>query len=145
MRKNIEDARKTVVGSSVVPYPERNDVLLERRKCPGHFGSDVFHKMIAENRPRFHHVEERLEKTVMAIDIVQTIQKAFGGRFLVRLNDGWKVLDDEAAKERVYRALRRKYVAGGISETPRRCSSMMEQYPGPLTKKLRHSNHYEDF
>ena len=92
--------------TGIILYPGPLDVLLGR----GHRGKGVqgnlrLAALVAEYTNRYRALEEKLEKTIITMEIVQRI-KDEGGRFLQRCPTGWKVADDQAVRDKVISAMR---------------------------------------
>jgi len=112
--------------SRVALYPNKQDVLMGRFKLARDWPGNLFlNKLIALQAPRYLEASNasRFEKTVIAMEIVQRIEKDSGGRFLDRSETKgvWEVVDEGVAKEKVSQALRteanriKKMTAGSAS------------------------------
>jgi hypothetical protein len=95
-------------SSKFIAYPTHQDVLLGRGR-PYHVfpGNKRLGDMVDLYRDRYKQMTERLEKTIISMEVVQRIQDS-GGRFLQRKVDGWEVADNLVAREKISQAMRLK-------------------------------------
>lgn len=89
-------------------YPNPSDVLMGRgkpfREWPGNIR---LAKIVALHALRYAEAtNERIDKTIIAMQIVHMIENDDAGRFLQRTDDGWEVVEDSVSKEKVSQALR---------------------------------------
>jgi len=93
--------------SGIIDFPGKFDVLMGRgRPFLGWEGNVRLSKLIHKNAERYMENKiNRVEKTMLAVKIVQIIQIS-GGRFIQRTENGWKEVDDKMAKEKVSQGLR---------------------------------------
>ncbi len=89
-------------------HPNPNDVLMGRGKPFREWSGNMrLAKKISLHALRYSEsTKERIEKTVIAMQIVNMVENDDGGRFIQRKLDGWEVVDDAVAKEKVSQALR---------------------------------------
>lgn len=89
-------------------HPNPNDVLMGRGKPFREWSGNMrLAKIVSLHALRYSEsTKERIEKTVIAMQIVHMIENDDGGRFLQRKMDGWEVVEDAVAKEKVSQALR---------------------------------------
>jgi hypothetical protein len=92
--------------TGVIVHPAPIDVLCGRGKPYQDFPGNLrVGGIVDDNVPTYLETHERLAKTMIAMGIVQQIQKA-GGRFLTRRDDGWEVAQDKVARGKISQALR---------------------------------------
>jgi len=89
--------------------PRHCDVLLGRgTSIDKHPGNKYFRRLLAENRADYVTAPKKMRKFLIATSIVQQIH-SLGGRFLQQDPDTglWHPVDDEVAREKASRGLRR--------------------------------------
>lgn len=93
--------------SESVEYPGEFDVLVGRGLNPRSWiGNQRYLALIHDYVDRYKESgQERLEKTMMTIDIVHRVQLN-GGRFIERKISGWMMITDQMAAEKVSQFLR---------------------------------------
>eukprot|EP00934_Nitzschia_sp_Nitz4_P001182 Nitzschia sp. Nitz4//scaffold38_size140716//53689//55150//NITZ4_003139-RA/size140716-snap-gene-0.142-mRNA-1//1//CDS//3329550054//1182//frame0 len=90
----------------IIRYPSRLDVLVGRGKPYQDFpGNNILLAIVAEYSDLYGQSYHCQDKTILSLRIVQKIQQD-GGRFLQRTMDGWIVVEDAVAREKVAQALR---------------------------------------
>lgn len=95
-----------------VDYPRAGDVLLGRgRPFREYHGNIRFNQIISSYSTRYAETTERLDKTKVAMDLLNSI-KADGGRFLQRVPTGWELVPDKVAREKISQALRLEVAKG---------------------------------
>ena len=87
----------------VIPYPNPADVMMGRSKK--WIGNTRFASLVNSYTEKYNKGSERLDKTVVAMEVLHTIHSE-GGRFIDRTKQGWKVVDDSVAREKISQALR---------------------------------------
>ena len=75
-----------VARDKIIPYPNSSDILMGRSKRRP--GNKKYADIISACTKRYKGASERLDKTIVAMELMETIQ-ARGSRFLQRENDGW--------------------------------------------------------
>lgn len=110
------------IASGLIDFPGKFDVLMGRgRPFLGWQGNVRLSKLIHKNADQYMENKiNRVEKTMLAMKIVQIIQ-INGGRFIQRTGNGWILVDDKMAKEKVSQALRaavRSRLNGGEDSPP---------------------------
>jgi hypothetical protein len=91
-----------------IAVPRPIDVLMGRDKlAQSHTGNSLYQLLIDDYRSRYDACETRIEKTIIASDIVFKV-KEDGGRFLLRKKGetNWSEVDDWVAREKVTNAFR---------------------------------------
>jgi hypothetical protein len=120
--KSSEDPKSTFAL-----YPNKQDVLIGRGKSYREWpGTIRLTKMVSMQAQRYVDVgaKDRIEKTIIAMQIISMIENDYGGRFLVPKNDGWEVAAESMAKEKVSGALRTEArLLNKVSQAPSRPSS----------------------
>eukprot|EP00934_Nitzschia_sp_Nitz4_P004515 Nitzschia sp. Nitz4//scaffold9_size221794//8353//9762//NITZ4_001311-RA/size221794-snap-gene-0.117-mRNA-1//-1//CDS//3329560896//4505//frame0 len=107
-RRRVEQERKLMTSRTdkVFGCPNSLDVLIGRGKpYQEHQGNLRFASMIAEFVREYTNAEDKTDKTVLTLVLVQRA-KASGSRFLQRTPIGWVEVDDTVAREKVVNALR---------------------------------------
>jgi hypothetical protein len=69
-------------------------------------GNKVFHKEKAILQPSYLDATCRKDKTAIAQELVDIMQRLHGSRFLAKENDDWYVVDHQRVLEKVKQALR---------------------------------------
>ena len=82
--------------------PNSYDVLMGRGvSCRSWVGNQRFLNLVKEFvDPYMEASQGRIEKTMIAIEIVQRVQLD-GGRFIERTSNGWKTVSDHVAKDKI--------------------------------------------
>jgi hypothetical protein len=123
-----------------VSCPLPQDVLLGRGRPYQEFPGNIHLGRIVDlYRDRYKQTTERLEKTVISMEVVQRIQ-ASGGRFLQRKADGWEVADDIVPREKISQVLRLK---ARQSPQPRLEKQLSNRSPSGH-KRMRYSDRLSD-
>ncbi len=100
-QRDEEEAR-----TGVILHPGPIDVLCGRGRPYQDFPGNIrVGRIVDEHVPLYLETQERLAKTMIAISIVQNIQRS-GGRFLNRRDDGWEIAEDRVARGKISQALR---------------------------------------
>ena len=90
-------------------YPNKQDVLIGRgknyREWPGNIRLS---KMVSLEAPRYIKIgaKDRIEKTIIAMNIISILENEYGGRFLLPKHNGWEVASESMTREKVSSALR---------------------------------------
>jgi hypothetical protein len=113
-----------------IPYAQSKDVMM---KHSGRYwiGNTRLTQIVDWYRDEYRNAKGRLEKTMIAMEIVQSIQLD-GGKFVQRCADGWEVVGDQVAKEKVSQALRvallkQQKEATNTGDTGNRSASQQQQ------------------
>ena len=106
-RREAEWRRQDNSDANFAPYPTNQMVLMGRGKPFRQWvGNEELSKMVSVHADRYMNDDVyRLDKTMIALEIVQRIQ-IDGGRFVRRADRGWETVEDQVAKEKVSQALR---------------------------------------
>lgn len=108
LRKKLhsrEQSKKEVEKESDVINVRDNDVLLGRGGVTNsHVGNIRFRNLVHELQPKYLNSAKKM-KHLVAKEIVMQVQSK-GGRFLICINDVWKEVDDQRAREKTSQALR---------------------------------------
>ena len=103
IRKQEEEEE---LRKGVILHPSHIDVLCGRGKPYQDFPGNLrVGAIVDEHVSVYLETQERLAKTMIAIGIVQQIQRS-GGRFLTRRDDGWELAREKVARGKVSQALR---------------------------------------
>lgn len=103
LKRELDDM---VLETGRIPYPSPKDILVgNSRQYHGYSGSLDMNRHLEDMGERYARTEDRLEKTVIALSLVKTLQEE-GRRFLQRMDDHWVVVDDQVAGRKVGQALR---------------------------------------
>lgn len=109
----------TLFHSRVALYPNKTDVLMGRSKTAFKWhGNSLFNDLIESFAPRYAEAQAsgfRADKTAIGIEIVETLQKDHGSRFLVRQDSQWVTIEDSEARRKASGSLRAEL----RSHTPR--------------------------
>jgi hypothetical protein len=128
-------------SSKCVACPLPQDVLLGRGRPYQEFPGNIHLGRIVDlYRDRYKQTTERLEKTVISMEVVQRIQ-ASGGRFLQRKAGGWEIADDIVPREKISQVLRLK--ARQSPAQPRLEKQSPNRSPSGA-KRMRYSNSLSD-
>jgi hypothetical protein len=68
-------------------------------------GNEELFKLVSMHTDRYMDRVDRVDKTMIPLEIVQRIQ-INGGRFIRRTDEGWETVEDQVAREKVSQALR---------------------------------------
>ena len=102
--KEEQDREEAATG--VILHPGPIDVLCGRGRPYQDFPGNIrVGKLVDEHVPLYLETQERLAKTMIAIGIVQQVQRE-GGRFLTRRQDGWELAQNKVARAKISQALR---------------------------------------
>lgn len=91
------------------PYPNKQDVLIGRGNNYREWSGNIrLTKMVSLYAPRYLEIgaKDRIEKTIITMQVISMIENDYHGRFLIHKEDGWEVADENLAKEKVSGALR---------------------------------------
>ena len=109
-----------------IVVPGSNDVLLGRDKMVLHHSGNYRFKHLISSYQDQYDKSPRMEKTIIATEIVGTIQR-LGGRFLKKEKDsGWIEVEDKVAREKVsnaFRDRRKKVHLSGVDSSAASTSS----------------------
>jgi len=89
-------------------FPNPFDIILGRNKRIAAFwpGNRVFNTLVEQNTPRYMQAPAYFDKTVITLEIIHTLQKDHGARFLWRKGLVWESLDGKWLHQKVGQALR---------------------------------------
>ena len=89
-------------------FPNPFDIILGRNKRIAAVwpGNRVFNTLVEQNTPRYVEALAYFEKTVITLEIIHTLQKDHGARFLWRKGPVWESLDGKWLHQKVGQALR---------------------------------------
>ena len=89
-------------------FPNPFDIILGRNKKIAAMwpGNRVFNMLVEQNTPRYVEALAYFEKTVITLEIIHTLQKDHGARFLWRKGSFWESLDGKWLHQKVGQALR---------------------------------------
>lgn len=147
--KRREEEREASTG--VILHPGPLDVLCGRGRPYQDFPGNIrVGQIVDDHVPLYLETQERLAKTMIAISIVQLVQRS-GGRFLTRRKGGWEIAQDKVARGKISQALRvraLKRVRGmGVEPGPLPFDSLSgdpDEVPSQQYKRRRFSNEEED-
>lgn len=95
-------------SSGLVSYPTKNDVLVGRGRPYQEFQGNLRYSLLIDmNLSKYLKATNRFEKTCVFMDIVKLIQEN-NGRFLQRNSQGWEIVKDNVAREKVSHIFRTK-------------------------------------
>jgi hypothetical protein len=71
-------------------------------------GNIMYHKVIQQFVHRYIEAQagDRIEKTLIAVEILHVLHNKYGARFLARKVTVWEVIDDSEAQKKISQALR---------------------------------------
>lgn len=95
------------VNRDFVDYPISNDVLMGRGFATSWIGNQRLQSYVQSYSGRYTDDQSRIDKTMMQIKIVQHVQVE-DGRFIEPTVNGWAVVPDQVAKQKVGQMLRSK-------------------------------------
>ena len=112
--------------TQIVICPKPNDVLIGRGVPYQHFKGNIqWNDLIYANLSRYSQ-SKQFEKTCISMEMVQTVQQKYNGRFLIRdpkANDnnirGWTILSDSVAREKAASAFRTRLRPAAAGATTR--------------------------
>lgn len=109
LRKKLhlrEQSKKEVENKDGdVIHVRENDVLLGRGGVTNsHEGNVRFRNLVHELQPKYLNSAKKMKRLVAKEIVMQVHSK--GGRFLICINDAWKEVDDQRAREKTSQALR---------------------------------------
>jgi hypothetical protein len=110
-RREMQQLLQESEASGIIPYPSPNDVLVGRGVPYQNFAGNrrlndlIDSKFLANHDPT---TIDKFEKTCLYLEVIGTMKESFGGRFLGRTPEGWKVVDDVVARKKVNSAFRSK-------------------------------------
>jgi hypothetical protein len=110
IRSRIQQEESSMETMPRIHVPGPNDVLLGRGKLIQEHTGNLRFRHIVENQREIYEHAMKLEKTLLAREIVEHLQKT-GGRFLKRDRAGWAEVDDETARYKVSHSFRNKRLA----------------------------------
>lgn len=124
-QQHQEQLQKEMEQDRVIMYPSPKCVLM---KHSGRFwmGNANISALVCAYSDRYRRAPKRLDKTMIAMEIVQRIQLD-GGHFVERSPKGWKIVDDQLAKDKVAQALRAKNLGKDSSSSTSSLSPLPEQ------------------
>jgi hypothetical protein len=68
-------------------------------------GNQRWGQLIEDQLERYQNCPYKFGKTCISLEIVKTVQE-YGGRFIQKTGEGWKLLDAPVAREKSLRAFR---------------------------------------
>ena len=110
-RRSIEAirAQQQNLPKKYVDYPSFNDILLGRgRPYQEYCGNQILMNLVEDERQYYQSVTDKFEKTCVTMSIVSKIKNDIGGKFLQRTSEGWEVVTDTVAREKVSHTFRTK-------------------------------------
>lgn len=97
-----------IQATGIIPYPMPEDVLLGRGRSYWSFhGNKVLNEILDSYTDRYSEGSERLDKTIIAMEVAAKTRD-LGGRFLRKIEIGWKLAENAAVREKISQALRTK-------------------------------------
>lgn len=101
-----EDEKRREQETGRIAHPSPIDVLCGRGRPYQDFAGNLrVGRIVDEQVSRYIETNERVAKTMIAMDIVRKVQND-GGRFLCRKDDGWEITNDKVARGKISQALR---------------------------------------
>jgi hypothetical protein len=130
MREELEakkEEQQPSVATSNIHDPSTDgpmplDVMMgNEKRAQNHPGNTPYQYLISENQKRYDSADSRIEKTLIASEIVMAV-KEYGGHFWMRKQgvSGWVVMEDWVAREKVataFRGRRRSAIARASKRT----------------------------
>ena len=111
MKIEEEEARRRdqkELETEIIVYPKKDDVLVGRGRPYQDFAGNLrLSRMVDAHMPRYWQCSNRFEKTCLFLDLVKKVQE-YGGRFLERKPEGWLIVSDTVAREKVSSGFRTK-------------------------------------
>jgi len=96
--------------SKIALCPNLNDILLGRNKFAVSWpGNLMYNKMIESQARRYvaANGQDRVEKTMIALQTIHVLQSDYGARFLNRKDDCWEAAEEAEIRPKVSQSLRR--------------------------------------
>jgi len=96
-------------NSMVALAPNTQDIILGRSTIVTTWhGNLLYHTMVTQYAPRYidPRNKDRIDKSLLAMEVIYALQKDFGSRFLSRKDDRWIVAKDAEVKKKVGQCLR---------------------------------------
>jgi hypothetical protein len=98
MQGLVEESQR----SGTIPYTNPNDVLVGRGRPYQTFPGNIMLSNLIDTQYLDRYIQtNRVEKTRMHLEAIETVQNSFGGRFIKRTSEGWNVVDEIAARKKV--------------------------------------------
>lgn len=108
--RRLSEAPYTLPTSRTALFPNLQDIIMGRNKLVAESwpGNIAYRKLIEHYSYRYATVQsaDRLDKTLVALDFMHTLQRQHGSRFLARKDTVWEVIDDVEAQKKVSHGLR---------------------------------------
>jgi len=99
-RRVMQEEEREEAETGVILYPKPKDVLIGRGKSYRDLPCNVVWDVAMQHAfERFRTSSTQFEKTCISMEVVKSVQDT-GSRFLQRDPDGWRILDDVAARQK---------------------------------------------
>jgi len=99
-------------GSPIALFPNPQDVIMGRNKVVSATwsGNILYNKVIQQYADRYVRLQsgvtDRVEKTMISLEILHLFRSQYHARFLTRNDDSWTVVDDVDGQKKISHALR---------------------------------------
>jgi len=108
-RRSEAPYRESTSPVALLPNPQ--DILSGRSKLVTTWSGNVmYHKLIEKHVHRYLDAQDggldRIDKTLISVDILLLLRNQYQSRFLARENATWVVIDDSDAQKKISRSLR---------------------------------------
>jgi hypothetical protein len=109
-RVEREAEEREEAKSGMILCPKPNDVLMGRgRPFRDFHGNQRWSRLIEDQVERYQSCRDKFDKTIISMEVVKSVQE-YGGRFIQRTGEGWKLLDDTVAREKTLRGFRPRII-----------------------------------
>jgi len=118
MRRQLDDeswrseASYRDINSPIALFPNPQDIIMGRNRliAAKWHGNILYRKVIQQHVHRYIDIQatgvERIDKTLISVEILHIFQKQYGSRFLTRNCTSWSVIDDSEAQTKISQTLR---------------------------------------
>jgi hypothetical protein len=99
--------QKSSAAVALLPNPQ--DILMGRSKIAANWpGNLLYHNIVAQYVPRYMDPvnKDRIDKTLIAMEVIHALHTDYGSRFLSRKENRWVVAEDAEIKKKVSQSLR---------------------------------------
>jgi hypothetical protein len=110
--RDLEELR-----TGLIMYPKPLDVLVGRGRPYQDFPGNLRMLLLVDGHmDRYWNCHDRFDKTCLFMDLVKKVQE-YSGRFLERKPDGWVVVNDTIARDKVSSGFRTKVLHANASKS----------------------------
>lgn len=132
-KRRLHEAPYRNPASPIALYPNPQDILMGNNKkiAPLWPGNVAYYKLLKSLAPGYYrHGKNRAAKTAMILKVMDTLQRDYQGRFLVRKEKYWEIASDSEIQIKVSQALRN--LARKVQQQTTMTTSMKESAAASL-------------